>query len=292
MAIAAFAFAGVSIIVPFTGMFQNPPSTASSSPTASPTNSGAELAAQAKGYEAVLQREPNNQTALRGLVDVKIQQGDIKGIIAPLEKLAALNPNQPDYMVLLAQAKQRTNDREGAAQVYRDILAKHPGDMNALQGLTGLLMQQQRPEAAIGVLQDTLRTADETNQAKPGSVDVASVKLLLGELYATQQRYDEALALYDQVSQSNKQDFRPILGKAIILKTQGKLEEAKPLFASAAALAPAQFKDQINKLAEVNPSPAASPASPAPSPQSSASPSPADISAPAPAASGASPAGQ
>lgn len=283
VAIVSVAFAGVSVILPFSNAFQSqqPGATPSPSPTGSPSPQG-DLAAQAKGYELVLQREPDNQTALRGLVDIKIRQGDIKGIVAPLEKLAALNPDQPDYTVLLAQAKQRTGDREGAAQAYRNVLATHPGDLNALKGLTDLLLQQERPEAAIGLLQDTIKTADEANKTKPGTVDVASVQLLLGEVYAVQKRYDEALTIYDRAIASNTQDFRPLLGKAIVLRTQGKTEEAKPLFASAAALAPAQYKDQINQLASSpSPRPAAPTVSPSPEANTSPSPSP----SPSPAAS-------
>jgi len=279
LSIATLALVGVSIVPLFTKALQHNSAIASSpSPSLSPSASPKEdLEAQARGYELVLQREPDNQIALRGLVDTRIAQSrndpsKIKMIIAPLEKLAKLNPDQPNYKVLLAQAKQQTGDREGAAQAYRAVLETNRGDMNALKGLVDLLMQQQRPEAAIGLLQDTLKSADEVNKAKPGSVDVVSVQLLLGQVYAVQQRYDEAIAVYDKAVQGNKEDFRPLLGKALVLQDQGKTEEAKPLFTSAAALAPAQFKDQINQLAAGKPpSPAASPAT---NPATGAAPSP------------------
>lgn len=296
LSIATVAFVGASVVVPFTSVFQNQsPVTASPSlsPGASPQIA---LEEQAKGYQLVLQREPDNQTALRGFVDTLIAQSrtdpsKIKEIIAPLEKLAKLNPDQPDYGVLLAQAKQEIGDREGAAQAYRTILETHRGDMNALKGLTDLLLEQQRPEAAIGLLQDTLKTADEANKAQPGSVEVISVQMLLGQVYAVQQRYDEAIALYDRAIQTDKTDFRPVLGKAIILKTQGKTAEAQPLFTTAAALAPPQYKDQITTLAagqSPTPAPTSSPSadtSPAPSPALPASPSPSASSTPVPSTS-------
>jgi tetratricopeptide (TPR) repeat protein len=288
LTVATLSFVGVSVILPFTNAFKSSQVASSPSPSAS-ASPRSDLEEQAKGYELVLQREPENQSALRGLVDTRIQQGKIKEIIPPLEKLAKLNPAQPDYAVLLAQAKQQAGDREGAAQAYRDTLAAQPGNMRALEGLTGLLLQQQRAEAAASLLQDTLNSADATNKAKPGSVDVSGVKLLLARVYADQQRFDEAIALYDQVIQTNKEDFRPVVAKALVLQAQGKTEEAKTLFTSAAALAPPQFKDQINQLAAgKSPSPAAS-SSPSPAPGAAPSPVPnpaaaAPSAAPSPAA--------
>lgn len=246
------------------------------SAAATPETQKLELQSQEKGYGAVLQREPENQAALKGLLETRLQMvqlgmAEVKGVIEPLEKLVKLNPDNTEYAVLLAQAHQQVGDREAAAQTYRSVLATNPGDMNALQGLVGLQVQEQRPEAAAGLLQDTLQAAPQANQLKPGSIDVSSVQLLLGQVYGEQKRFDEAIALYDQVSKSNQQDFRPALGKALLLQQQGKTEAAKPLFQSATALAPAQYKDQIKQLESGaptpgSPSPAAQPA-PATAPQ-------------------------
>ncbi|MBW4695631.1 MAG: tetratricopeptide repeat protein [Lyngbya sp. HA4199-MV5] len=275
--LAVVAFVGFSLIPLIEAAFKGNQTQTAVSPSPVQSASAApkkeELEAQAKGYELVLQREPENPTALRGLLEARLGLGDVKGAIAPLEKLAKLNPNETEYAILLAQAKQQTNDAEGAAQTYRDILKTKPGDRNALQGLTNLLLQQNRPEAAVGLLQDTIKTAPQVNKIQPNSVDVSSVQVILGQVYASQKRFDEAIAVFDEAAKVNKQDFRPVLGKALILKEQGKAEAAKPLFTSAAELAPAQYKDQINKLASA-PSPGATVPTTTPSPAPSASPVP------------------
>ena len=63
------------------------------------------LAAQERGYETVLQREPQNQTALEGLANVRLGMNNKLGAIEPLEQLVKLNPDRADYKVLLGQAK-------------------------------------------------------------------------------------------------------------------------------------------------------------------------------------------
>lgn len=65
------------------------------------------LAAQERGYVTVLQREPQNVTALEGLANVRLQMNNKVGAIEPLEKLVKLHGDRADYKVLLGQARQQ-----------------------------------------------------------------------------------------------------------------------------------------------------------------------------------------
>jgi len=284
LAFAVVAFVGVSII---------PILTAINKPESSPQNQPAgdnklpssaqksKLEDQVRGYELVLQKDAENQTALKGLLQARLEllsqksQGevkpaDIQAIIEPLEKLAKLNPQKSEYGVLLAQAKQQIGDKEGAAQTYRTILTTKPGDLKALQGMVNLQLSEKRPEAAIGLLQESLAAATQANTIQPGSVDVVAVQVLLGSVYALTKNDTQAIYAYDQAIKKDAQDFRPVLAKAMLFKQQGKVDEAKPLFDSAIALAPAKYKDEINKAAAVSqPTPISSPtesSTPSPTP--------------------------
>ena len=273
LAFAVVAFLGVSIM-PIITAVNKPQSSPQNQPTADPKISSSEqkskLEDQVRGYELVLQKDAENQTALKGLLQARlsllsqksrgeVKPADIQAVIEPLEKLAKLNPQQSEYGVLLAQAKQQIGDKEGAAQTYRSILTTKPGDLKALQGMVNLQLSEKRPEAAIGLLQESLAAATQANTIQPGSVDVVAVQVLLGSVYAFQKNDDKAISAYDQAIKKDAQDFRPVLAKAMLFKEQGKLDKAKPLFDSATALAPAQYKDEINKAAASNPTPTASP---------------------------------
>ncbi|MDD1414136.1 Tfp pilus assembly protein PilF [Dolichospermum sp. ST_con] len=280
LAFAVVAFLGVSII-PILTAINKPESSPQNQPATdnkiSSSNQKSKLEDQVRGYELVLQKDAENQTALKGLLQARLEllrqksQGevkpaDIQAVIEPLEKLAKLNPQKSKYGVLLAQAKQQIGDKEGSAQTYRTILTTKPGDLKALQGMVNLQLSEKRPEAAIGLLQESLAAATQANTIQPGSVDIVAVQVLLGSVYAFQKNDTQAIYAYDQAIKKDPQDFRPVLAKAMLFKQQGKVDEAKPLFDSATALAPAQYKDEINKAAAAPTATPTSSFSPTPSP--------------------------
>ncbi|MEA5471008.1 tetratricopeptide repeat protein [Spirulina sp. 06S082] len=223
--------------------------TATPTPQLSPVQQE-NLEDKARGYELVLQREPENATALQGLIEVRLEQGKLDLALPALERLAESHPQQPDYTILLAQAKEYLGDAEGAFQAYDRILGFNPGYIKALQGMVALQLQKNRPERAIGLLQTTLQTAAQANAVTPDSIDVASVQMLLGRVYEHQERYTEAIAVYDKIIETNDGDFRPVWAKAEIFKQQGEIDKAKPLYTRAVTLAPPKYKDQIKQLSE------------------------------------------
>lgn len=179
LVLAVVGFVGLSLFPLISTAFKDQPSNiANESSATQVAGEKSKLEDSSRGYGLVLQREPENQTALQGLVQTRIQLGDLEGAIAPLSKLVELNPDQTE------------------------------------------------------------------------------VRLVLGQVYATQKRYEEAIAVYEQAIKADQQDFRPVLAKASLLKQQGKTEQAKSLFEDAAALAPSQYKKQINSLATDDPTPA------------------------------------
>jgi cytochrome c-type biogenesis protein CcmH/NrfG len=107
-AISAIAFLG-SAGFGFIRMLTNPAQSTQVSTQAEDLTQ--QLQAQARGYEMVLQREPENQIALQGLVEIRLQMKDFEGTIEPLKTLIRLNPEQEQYKTLLATVKQQVEQQ-------------------------------------------------------------------------------------------------------------------------------------------------------------------------------------
>ena len=102
------AFIGSTVFFMLGSLFGN--DRTSSSPSSAPSQNALsneeKLRLQARGYQKVLDREPNNITALTGLIRTRLDLQDLEGAIIPLEKLIELNPQQEELTTLLETIKQ------------------------------------------------------------------------------------------------------------------------------------------------------------------------------------------
>lgn len=278
LGLSSLVFIGMSII-PLIGGIMSQRSAPSTSTTATPAANAATSpeAAQKEeaSYELVLKRNPDDKTALGGLVEARLKLIQLgvrqpKDVIDPLTKLAKLNPDQILFTTMLAQAQAQAGDLTSAAQTYQSALAKEPTNTEALQGYVFLLLKQQQTAAALDTLQQAIVTAKQKNQQQPGSADILALELLSADVYLAQQKPTEAIALYDRLRKESPNDFRPVVAKGIVMRNQGKNAEALSLFQTASSLAPAQFKDKIQPLIASVQTPSAGTATTAPS----AAPSP------------------
>jgi tetratricopeptide (TPR) repeat protein len=253
--LVTLSFLGVSM-APLIGQILSPTANPkAATPSTAEKSETEKLKIQIQGYEDILKTEPNNQFALQQITDLKlrlVELGDEKvlpSLVQPLDRLAEMNPKETGYRLQLGRVKAYLKDKEGAIAEYRKILTIAPGNLDALKSLVSIELSNKRPEAAIGVLDEAIASADTANKVQPNSVDKTAITLLKGDVYLSQKRFEDATFTYEKVAKANAKDFRPILGKALVARAEGKETEAAPLFETAAKLAPPEYRDEVNKLA-------------------------------------------
>jgi predicted Zn-dependent protease len=203
-----------------------------------------QLRAQADGYRVVLEREPDNPIALRGLIDTQLQLNEPQGAIEPLKKLVQLEPENRQLRAFLAQIQQDTGDFEGALEQLQILYEGDPKDGQVLQQLVDVQLTLGRTSEAIALLEKHLEEAPEDND----------VRLRLAFVYARNNQTEKAIALYDELIAADPSDFTPVLGKAIALSSatdENLRAKAPELFEQAARLAPPQVREQIQQQAEI-----------------------------------------
>jgi tetratricopeptide (TPR) repeat protein len=278
LSIASLGFLGATM-VPLIGGIISQQKTAVPNSTNSPTaaaNAPEILLKEEEGYQIVLKRNPDDENVLKGLIETRlklIQAGvrQPKDVVDPLKQLVKLKPSDPLYTSLLAQAQQKAGDFDGAGQTHRDLLTQQPANPTALQGYVEWLVRQQKSTEALDAVQKAIATAKQMNQQQVGSADLPAIELVLGDVYLSQKRSVDALALYERLQKENPNDFRPVLAKGIVLGNEGKNAEALIQLKAADAMAPAQVKGKIQELiakAQVGGTPTGN-VSPAPAPQGS-----------------------
>lgn len=203
-----------------------------------------QLRAQADGYRVVLEREPDNPIALRGLIDTQLQLNEPQGAIEPLKKLVELEPENRQLRAFLAQIQQDTGDFEGALEQLQLLHDRDPKDGQVLQQLVDVQLTLGRTSEAIALLEKHLEEVPEDND----------VRLRLAFVYARNNQTEKAIALYDELIAADPSDFTPVLGKAIALSSatdENLRAKAPELFEQAARLAPPQVREQIQQQAEI-----------------------------------------
>ena len=103
--VLGFGFAGSTLAIALSSIFsQNNPTSVSSNPDTASLEE--QIQVQISGYEKVLEREPQNVTALEGLAQIYLQS-DPKKAIPTLEKLVEYYPEQPEYAGILELIEQQ-----------------------------------------------------------------------------------------------------------------------------------------------------------------------------------------
>jgi len=260
-----------------------------------------------KTFQALLQLNPGDTSALRELADISLVRGDAGaalefstqlvakhpranlghyylakslvrlGNLARAERevmgLARSSPASADAQVLLGDFYQAKKDMVRAGEAYERALKIQSGSFQALVGVVVVNLAQNKPDAAKSRIESQLaktpddqrvlllagRTYATTNdptraeaalrrvlQLNPSSIDAYS---LLGALYGSQNRLEEARKEYEELARRNAKLVVPATTMVgMLLTLQQKDDEARTRYEQVLALDP-QSAVAANNLA-------------------------------------------
>jgi tetratricopeptide (TPR) repeat protein len=109
--------------------------------------------ADVNDYKNVLEREPNNLDALVATANLYLEKGKLAQAIPILEKIVALEPNNPEWQFNLAKLYELDHQIDKAEKIYDLILVKDSRQFKALVAKAMLKQAQGQPESAKTLFQ-------------------------------------------------------------------------------------------------------------------------------------------
>src|SRR5262249_13484705 len=135
----------------------------------------------------------------------------------------------------LAHALRELNRDDEAEAVFRDLVARRPGDPNHLACFGELLRRCGKAAEAPAVFDRAAAVAREALRLRPAHFKTYNI---LGRALHGLKRYDEAIAAYREAIRLKPDDDRDWANIGIILRDQGKLDAAANAFREALRLNP------------------------------------------------------
>lgn len=208
-----------------------------------PTTQTKEGEGDGDGGEALaaeyLKTHPNDISSLKILLHTRMIKRDIPGAVEILDRMMLVEPYEIEWKLLKAQAHFYLGDMNEARLTYERILKFSPFSPAALQGLATVMQKCGDEDAIVPMLAGTLEKALIENKVKA----VQNLRLLLGEYYLFEKKYQEALMNYQDVVKEDPEDFRPYFWQGIIYSILEKKDEASKQFEKYRQLAK-DFPDQ------------------------------------------------
>ena len=175
-----------------------------------------------------LAEAPHSVPGINLLGVVYTQQGKYDLAIEQFRKALAIQPNSVESRINLATAFAAAKDNTDAEQTLRDALRLQPGNRTARYNLASLLVDGNKPRAAIAEL---LRTPSPD---QPSRLLLVRARLDAGDL-------TEGVAAAEKLSHEFPKDTRIHISLAVLLASHHQYSQAAYEFELADALEPGNF---------------------------------------------------
>ncbi|KAG2309239.1 hypothetical protein Bca52824_028987 [Brassica carinata] len=193
----------------------------------------ASLEEEERSLEHHLSSHPDDVSALRSLMEVKIKSRNLLEAIDLINRLIELEPEEKEWPILKANIFSHSGDSQSAKNAFEDIISKDPLRVEAYHGLA---MAYSDSGDDLKAVEERIREA--MARCKKNVKDLRDFKLLVAQIRVLEGKHEEALKLYQELVKEEPRDFRPYLCQGIIYTLLKKGGEAEKMFEKFRRLVP------------------------------------------------------
>lgn len=248
LAVASLALVGIFIVTSGgsdLGYVQRSSASSSSSEIKLGPEQQQELRDQLKEVSKKLESDANDVEALEAAAVLHARLGEFSDAERQLERLTAARPDDVEAWRVLAETRSQAGETSKAADAYsRGWQASGKSSLEILTGWAAALVADGKPQAAVDQVRSVLASDNATSQL--GEVELG---LLLAKTYAQWPGHaGDAMTQYDALAEAHPDDFRPPLGKGLLLREQGREGDAQRYILQAKFLAPPSSRPVVDAL--------------------------------------------
>ncbi|CAN7062226.1 unnamed protein product [Brassica rapa subsp. trilocularis] len=196
-------------------------------------NATVSLEEEETSLETHLSSHPDDVSALRSLMEVRIKSRKLLEAIDLINRLIDLEPNEKEWPILKANVLSHSGDSDSAKTAFEEIIAKDPLRVEAYHGLA---MAYSDSGDDLKAVEERIREA--MVRCKKDVKDLRDFKLLVAQIRVLEGKHEEALKLYQELVKEEPRDFRPYLCQGIIYTLLKKGGEAEKQFEKFRRLVP------------------------------------------------------
>ncbi|KAF9680881.1 hypothetical protein SADUNF_Sadunf06G0167700 [Salix dunnii] len=212
---------------------------AASSSTVDPTKESSKenvsFEEQDRALQDHLARNPSDVEALRSLMEVRIKSKKLLEAIEVVERLIELEPSEDEWSLLKSQIYTYSGDFESAKDGFEAILQKDPLRVEAYHGL---IMASSESGGSLEIVLKRIEGAMNKCKKEKKNSDLRDFKLLIAQVRVMEEKYFDALKVYEELVKEEPKDFRPYLCQGIIYTLLRKKDEAQKMFEQFKKLVP------------------------------------------------------
>ncbi|KAL0671406.1 hypothetical protein Bca4012_034110 [Brassica carinata] len=182
-----------------------------------------------------LSSHPDDVSALRSLMEVRIKSRKLLEAIDLINRLIDLEPEEKEWPILKANILSHSGDSESAKNAFEEIISKDPLRVEAYHGLA---MAYSDSGDDLKAVEGRIREAMVRCKKERNVKDLRDFKLLVAQIRVLEGKHEEALRLYQELVKEEPRDFRPYLCQGIIYTLLKKGGEAEKQFEKFRRLVP------------------------------------------------------